>query len=83
MTFDPEAEEDVEIVKKACTALGEHFDTVHVFATRHDPATLDGTVTVAYGAGSWFARYGQIQEWMIKQDEQARLKVRQDSLDEE
>jgi hypothetical protein len=83
MDCDPEAEADVEIVKKACLSLGEHFDSVHIFATRHEPATLDGTVTVAYGSGNWFARYGQIQEWMIKQDEQARLKVRTDSLEDE
>lgn len=59
---------DVEMVRKHVQALGEHFDTVQIFCTRHEPFEKDGTISVNLGEGNWHARYGQVAEWMIKQD---------------
>ena len=63
---------DLQMLRKACETLGEHFDTVHIFAGRHDPAEAGGTVTCRWGSGNWYARYGQIKEWVICQEQQFR-----------
>jgi hypothetical protein len=73
-----DAEQDLEMVKKASEKLGEHFDTVLILTTRYDPATADGTVNINYGCGNWFARYGQVREYLIKCDERTRCQVREE-----
>jgi hypothetical protein len=73
-----QADKDLEMVRKAAEDLGEHFDTVQVLATRHEPGDDEdsGTVNVSYGVGNWFARYGQGSEWLKKCDERTRQMVR-------
>lgn len=70
-------DEDVERVRKACEALGENYDSVQIFVTRHEPGELDGTVNLNWGAGNYFTRSGQVREWLVKQDERAREEVRE------
>lgn len=65
----------MERVKQACQVLIEHFDTVQIFVTRHEPEQEGGTVNVAYGEGNWFARYGFICDYMIRQDEHTRRRI--------
>lgn len=72
------ANQDLARVKAACEDLIEHFDTVMIFTTRHESGELDGTVNVRYGLGNWFARKGQIEDWLLKEDEQTREQVRKD-----
>lgn len=69
---------DVNMVKRHVEELGEHFDSVQIFATRHEQGSLDGTVSIHIGTGNWFARYGQVTEWCIKQDEWTRRKAAKD-----
>ncbi len=69
-------EADLELVRKAVQSLAEHFETVHVFASRHMPAELDGTACTNQGMGHWHARYGQIREWLIYEDERVRNAAR-------
>lgn len=64
---------DMELIDGYIEKLGEHFDTVQIFVTRHMPAEVDGTVTVNRGSGNWCARFGQISEWVIY--EEARIKA--------
>lgn len=78
MNSESERDRDMEMVKLACERLGEHFDTVHIFTTRHETGNEDGTVNVTYGIGNWFARYGQVQEWIIRCDERTRRFVQQE-----
>lgn len=54
---------DNEIVKKAVQGLMMHFDTVQVFVSRHD-AGSEQTVGCSIGEGNWYARFGQIHEWL-------------------
>jgi hypothetical protein len=68
--------DDMERVQAAVNTLAEHFDTVQIFCTRCESGTLDGTVRLHLGAGNWYARYGQIGQWMIAQDESARIAER-------
>lgn len=57
--------------------LGEHFDSVQIFVTLHERS--EGTLNYAKGVGSWFSRYGQVREWLIKEDEAARIEIRKKS----
>jgi hypothetical protein len=66
---------DIAKVDAALAVLAEHFDTVQVFATRHEAGQEDGTISVQKGLGNWFARYGQVQEWLVTNDERSRLKA--------
>lgn len=70
-------EQDLAMVKQHCEQLIEHFDTVQIFATRCD-GTEDGTVAVQLGLGNWYAREGQVREWIVKNDEVARIEARKD-----
>ncbi len=65
-------EQDAALIWKALHSLGEHFDSVHIFATRHEPAEAKGTITFNDGVGNWYARYGQIREWLLQADESSR-----------
>lgn len=57
---------DLERVQKAAQALGEHFDTVQIFVTRHESFSSDGTHHIARGLGNWFGRYGQVRDWILR-----------------
>lgn len=70
--------DDLDRVKKAAEALGEHFETVQIFVTKHEPEIEDGTVNIAWSTGNFFARYGQVREWLIKVEERTRKFVREE-----
>lgn len=71
-----EADRDMGLVRKHMEALSEHFETVQIFVTRHEPATENGTIGVNMGLGNWYARYGQVRESLVKEDEEFRKNVR-------
>lgn len=56
-----------EAIKDAFKVLIEHFDTVQLFVTRHEPVTESGTLEYIQGAGNYYARFGQVQMWLEKQ----------------
>ena len=68
MRSEEQKQADLDIVKNHTEALGEHFDHVQIFCGRHMPAEAEGTVSVNWGSGNWFSRYGQVHEWMVYQD---------------
>lgn len=78
MTNDEQREADLEILKRHCQGLGEHFETVQIFVSRHMPAELDGTRSMNYGSGNWFARYGQVSLWMTQSKEREREHIRRE-----
>lgn len=71
-----EGDELKAIVDKHINALSEHFDCVHIFVNR---AEGDKQVTRALnrGGGNWFARYGQIREWVVYEEERMRVCARE------
>ena len=73
---DTEREADLARIKKCCSELGEYFDAVEIFVTRHEAGEDGGTVNVNWGCGNWFARYGQIRAWIVKEDEADRERIR-------
>lgn len=68
-------EADMKIVQAAVSGLGEHFDTVQVFVSRFEHEDR-GTMNVAYGAGNWYARYGQVVQWIERRNEDDRIERR-------
>lgn len=76
MTAKEQHEADMKRVEDAVAALGDHFDTVQVFVTRHEAGMVDGTVTISKGAGNWFARFGQVVSWTTVMKEHDRLRAR-------
>ena len=56
---------DEKMVERCCAQLMEHFDSVQIFVTRHEG---DITMSGATGHGNFYARYGQVQEWLCRQD---------------
>jgi hypothetical protein len=67
-----------ELVRRHVAQLSEHFDAVHIFVSAKQ--SVDGrpaTGTFDLGAGNWYARLGQVREWLVGQDEVTRHRVRQ------
>ena len=79
MNSESEQASDQERIVKACEQLGEYFETVHIFCTRVE---TDGTRTHSHGSGNWFARYGQIRTWIIKQDEFSKAQCHRENENE-
>lgn len=77
-----QSDHDLKMVREAAERLGEHFDSVQILTTRHEPGTEDGTVNVNYGVGNWFTRYGQVREWLIKCEERTKAFVRREEEQE-
>jgi len=76
MNGKEDAEAQVRLAS-ALSSLGEFYDTVQIFVTKQQD---DGdTLGNSGGVGNWFARYGQIQEWLILQEERQRHHARKKS----
>lgn len=73
---DAQKDAHLQMIKNACEKLGEHFDTVHIFSTRHEPAEENGTLSFSWGIGNWFARKGHIEHWVAEEEESTKIKVR-------
>jgi len=54
------------IVDKFLKEVGEYVDSAQVFLTFHDG---DSTASFEKGMGNFFARHGQVSEWLIMQRE--------------
>lgn len=67
---EKEADAQMEIIDAAFGNLSEHFDSVIIFATRHI-SNDRGTLKWTRGGGNWYARFGQVKEWVLA--EEARL----------
>ncbi|GEM_PF-2269299 len=55
---------DMNLVEQAARNLGEHFDCVQIFCSRHEEGEAGGTVAVCWGVGNEFARWGQAKLWV-------------------
>lgn len=63
--LDDDRERDLAMVKRHAAQLAEHFDAVHIFVTR---PSEDGTIVCNWGAGNWYARYGQVRAWIVAEE---------------
>ena len=78
MATEAENEQDLDRMKKAARELGEFFDCVQIFCSRHDATKDDLTTSFHTGRGNFFARQSQVREWVIKKDEEAKCGARHD-----
>jgi hypothetical protein len=69
--------ETFRLLEHACNCLIEHFDCVQIFVSVHDPDA--GTANASWGAGNWFARKGQVQDWLTKKNEETRVYTRKEN----
>lgn len=68
-----------EIVERHAAQLGEHFDSVRIFVTRHRGEDAN-TVSYEYGLGNFYAQLGQVSEWLAMQDQfQRNHAIRKDN----
>jgi len=72
---DAEKQRLLKVLKDTCAKLGEHFDSVRIFATRHDPET-ENTYALDWGTGNIYAQLGQVRDYVIDADERVREGVR-------
>lgn len=58
-------ERDEELLSRLITILGEHFDSVQIFATRQKVDEPNTTCYRNVGTGNYFARRGMIEDWLV------------------
>lgn len=68
---------DIKRLDLICGQLMEHYDTVQIFVSKHEGEL---TCTLNRGRGHWYARYGQIQQWIERCNEQERDQTRKESI---
>lgn len=68
---------DMKIIKSHAIQLTEHFDSVQIFVTRMTE-DQDNIIGASTGEGNWYARFGQVVEWVEQQNERARVNIRED-----
>jgi len=78
MTLDELMEIENERVEKAVRDLGEYYDSVQIFVSRHESAIADGTIMLERGGGNVLTRIGHVRQWLIQQDEYVRAATRKD-----
>lgn len=47
--------------------LSQGFDSIIIMATHHDKAA-EHTSYWTRGDGNWLARYGQVREWVVREE---------------
>lgn len=52
----------MSLIQNQAAILASSFDSVMIFCTKHEEG--GDTAHYSYGVGNWFARYGQITDWL-------------------
>lgn len=60
-------DEILERIKAICTELYPNLDSIQIFITKHESNEY-GTTSLNWGLGNFYARYGQITQWLKTQD---------------
>lgn len=61
---------DLAIVNQHLNQLMEHFDCVQIFCSRYNPGE-EGTTWVNRGQGNYFARLGQVRDFLLYEEGRA------------
>lgn len=59
----------LELIKNQANLLSQSFDSVQIFCTKFEPDNDHATSHYAYGNGNWFTRYGQVREWIVREEQ--------------
>jgi len=68
---DPSPEQQ-KIIQQAVDQLREHFDSVTILVTKDE---VDRTTNAVGGGGDFFARYGMIKHWLMREEEKTKREV--------
>lgn len=60
----------LEIIKNHVKAMLPYFDTVQVFCTKYHEEETGYTSHFSHGTGNYLARYGQVKEWIVKEEKE-------------
>ena len=66
---------DIATIDRFLAQLSEHFDAIEIFATRHNPHNNE-SIAVNHGIGNWYARHGQVRDYVAREAERARIAMR-------
>jgi len=61
-----------DILSQHCVQLMEHYDSVLILVTKHDPKT-NATAFDWMARGNQFANAGAVEAWQTKEDENTRM----------
>ena len=64
---DTQRDKKLDLLKNQVKFLSDNFDSVIVFASKFDKENEETSYWVE-GCGNWCARYGQVREWLVKQE---------------
>ena len=79
MDTNTDSQQARELVDKAVSQLGEHFDSVRIFVTKQLDDGSTNTRAIDSGAGNFYAQLGQIREFIVIQDQyQKNWAIRKD-----
>lgn len=70
---NPYAEEDARLealLEKHASILGEHFESVRIFAVCNRGDGVYGRIT--RGAGNYFSQYGSVRDWLLEAEQDTR-----------
>ena len=70
--IDDRNEKKLKVIDFHIGQLLLHFDSVHIFCTKYEGKGNGGTSHFNVGEGNWYARYGQIKEWTIREEKKQR-----------
>lgn len=59
------------LVREAVMKISEHVDAVTILVSKKREDGEAGTWRLVVGSGNYYARYGQIKEWVIVEDASA------------
>lgn len=82
--LSPVSKSEMDVIDEKVKAfvqsmLEHHLVNIRVFITK----TEEGQAKLYdYGGGDWYAIYGGVREWLIKQDERSKEMVRAESKPE-
>ena len=68
-----------DLVDRKIRELIEHCDSVQIFITTR-PEGTDLTESIDRGAGNWYARFGQVKEWVVAKEHCIKLREERDEL---
>lgn len=69
-------EKKMALLENQINILKNHFDSIQIFASNFNEDDEDNTSHFNTGYGNWFSRYGQVKEWVIKCEEEAKHEQR-------
>lgn len=67
---DDQRAKKLEMLRNQVNFLRSSFDTVQIFATKHDE-DVGETTYYTQGSGNWCARYGHVKVWILGEEHDA------------